>query len=404
MIRAAALPAGTLSGERHNVSGQTREQAVHEMWRLELEKGLAQLRTGAFATARRHFARAYRAAPSEPTVCYAYGRELIRDSELVRGEELLRFAWANDRTLVGAAATLARSLGLEHRRLEEAHALLDEAEAVGGDPGVVLVVRAELYLEEGRAGEAREAAARALELDDGDYVGLGANAAIARAENLEGVELADAGELDGALFRFRRASLADPEWVAPRINAAVVFERLGRLGAALRSAEEAIAADPEHPGARVEHSRLLLALGRGEEAAANLAEATREAPDRGELVCALAEIHLELGDEAGASKTLVEYLRGQLGAADVQAWFLLARAQLGEGDHDMAEDCLRQVIEMDPDHGDARCLLADLLARQGRYLEAAAQAERASDLDTDRALECFWGSAGPRPAGPKYSR
>lgn len=378
------------------------------MWRVELERGLALLRRGAFERAADHFARAHRAAPGEPAVCYAYGRELLRSGDLDRGEQLLRDAWNADRALVGAAATLARSLGIDSGRLADAHALLDEAEEAGGELATVLVVRAELLLEEGRAEEAREVANRATDLDGGEYVVLSARAVISRADNLDGVELADSGELDAALFRFRRAAIADPEWVAPRLNAAMVFERLGRIEAALRSAGQALAVDPEHRGSLVVRSRLLARLGREDEAIATLADALDEDPEAGELVCALAELHLGRGETGEACDLLVEHLRDHLrhDGADASAWFMLARAQLVDDDLDMAEDCLRQVLELDPDHGEARCLLADLLARQGRYSEAAAQAERAGALDRGAALEYFWGSAGPgqRPAGPKHSR
>lgn len=378
---------------------------VREMWRVELERGLVLLRRGAFERAADHFARAHRAAPAEPTVCYAYGRELLRAGDFDRGEDLLRRAWTADHNLVGAAATLARSLGIDGGRLEEAHELLDEAEATGGDPGAVLVVRAELFLEEERADDAREVAGRAIELDDSDYVLLSARAVIARADNLDGVALSESGELDAALFRFRRAAVADPDWVAPRLNAAVVFERLGRLQAALRNAGEALSVDPAHRGALIQRARLLSLLGREDEAICDLAEAIDEDPESGELICALAELHLGRGEAGEACDLLVDHLRDHLRqvGADARAWFVLARAQLAGGDLDMAEDCLRQVLQLDPDHAGARRLLADLLARQGRYMEAAAQAERAGGFDADASLDYFWGGAG-RPAGPKRPR
>ena len=101
------------------------------VWRSVLEAGLCAIRHGALDEARQHFERALKAAPGEPLVMYALGRELARDGYCDRVDELLRAAWEADNTLVGAAATLARSAGLHGGELTYAHEWLDRATAAG---------------------------------------------------------------------------------------------------------------------------------------------------------------------------------------------------------------------------------------------------------------------------------
>lgn len=355
-----------------------RSGSIREMWELELERGLEDLGRGAFDEAASHFDRAHRAAPDEPTVCYALGRERLRAGSVSEAEELLCRAWSHDRSLLGAAAALARCLGVDQGRFDEAHAVLDEASATTDD-AVLDVVRAELLLEQGKLAGARAAAERALEADDSDYVVLAANSAIARADNFEGADLAAGGELDAALFRFRRAAIADPDWAAPHLNAAKVFEKLGRPRAALASADRARVADPIGVDTTVGWSRMMRRFGNGERAVPVLEDAVDVAPADAALVCELAEIRIDRGQPRRATEELAAFL--QRFPTEIEAWFVLARAELLQDLIGPAEECLRQVIELDPTHRDALSQLADLLAREGRYIEAAALARRAQALD-----------------------
>ena len=362
-----------------DVSGEP----VREIWRLELQRGLELLGTDD-DRASECFARAYQAAPGQPAVCYAYGRALLREGDGDRAEALLHQALAGDPGLIGAAATLARYLGLERGRFDEAGDILDRVDPDRLD-SVALIVRAELSLEQGEGEPARALAVRARDLEPrDDYVELGAAAVIARADNLEGVTFAEAGELEAALFCFRRASASDPEWAAPHLNSAVIFERLDRTAAALRCAEEAVALDPEHTGALIQRARLQHLMGRTEEAIAGLL-AVKHVAKSSELLCALTELYVEIDAPAVATELLASYLREN--PDDASAWCALGSCQLAGSDFDAAEECLRQALALDSEHRPSRRLLADLLARQGRYLEAAAQAERAGGLDPAGSVE-----------------
>jgi tetratricopeptide (TPR) repeat protein len=370
------------------VSGDT----LSEIWKLEVLKGL-ELMAGDDEAAAACFARAYRQAPGEPTVCYAYGRSLLDAGDHVAGEALLRSAIAADPSLVGAASILARHLGLVLDRLDEAHAVLDSVDGAGATE----IVRAELLLEQGRADEARRAARRARELEPYDpYVELGAVEVLSRADNHDGVTAAAEGRLDESLFYFRRAAASDPDWVAPPLNSAIAFERLERIGPALRCVEQALEIDPDCTEALVLRSRLLHKAGHSELAIDNLLDIARDA-ESAELLCVVTELCIEIDAPGAVAELLATYL--QRNPEDPGVWFALGTCQLAASALGEAEDCFRQSLDLDAEHTRARQMLADVLARQGRYLEAAAQAERASALDPTSPVEYLG-----RPRRPKHPK
>src|SRR5262245_30187722 len=126
---------------------------VDPSWRRCLKRGLECLHAGDFAAAERHFEHAHARAPERPEVCVALGRERLRRGRVDEAEALLRGAWRADPTLLSAAASLARCLGVFAHRGAEALAVLDEAEARHGRDAGLLVVRSEVLLEERRVDE-----------------------------------------------------------------------------------------------------------------------------------------------------------------------------------------------------------------------------------------------------------
>ena len=83
-----------------------------DAWRADFERGLARLQAGDFVRAEQYFAKAYARAPERPEVCFALGRELLRQGKHTEAEPLLRRAWDADPSLSIAAAALARCLAL----------------------------------------------------------------------------------------------------------------------------------------------------------------------------------------------------------------------------------------------------------------------------------------------------
>jgi len=71
----------------------------------------------------------------------------LRSGEIREAEALLRAAWEGDRSLVSAAATLARCLALHQQRYEDALEVLRGVEGEHGALALVHVVRSEIHLE-----------------------------------------------------------------------------------------------------------------------------------------------------------------------------------------------------------------------------------------------------------------
>ena len=368
---------------------------------MDLARGLRCLAAGQLDQAEEHFARAHRRAPDQPEVLFALGRERLRKGRVDEAEPLLRGAWDRDRTLGAAAAGLARCLGVAGDQHAASHAILDEAmvdPVHAAEPGLH-VVRGEIYLEEERVAEARaafEEAERRLagSRRDAPVTRSAVAAGLARVYNLDGIELGRASRTEEALFAFKRAADLDPEWSGPVVNMGVAFAQLGRAARARSCYERALAADPENPVARF-----------------NLANLTR---DGGDLARAEADYEavLELDAEyPGARAALADVLlrRGEAARAvahlerlatehpdDAGVWFQLGVAHDQGGDPGAAERSLRRALALDQDHVPACCRLAALLTRDGRYLEAAALARRAHELDPARAQSYL----GSRPSEP----
>ncbi len=203
------------------------------------------MEVGDFSGASRHFGAAHREAPTEPIVCLACGRELLRSGELTRAEELLRYAWTRDPSLESAGFSLARLLGLHRRQWAEAQAVLDEVEQTHGVTAAGRLLRAELTIgEPARFSEARTLFEQALKLGaDRDVVRLG----LARVHNAEGVVCCRQGEHHRALFALKRAADLDPGWSGPLVNSGAIFERLGLVGKARAHYRSALQLDPVNP-------------------------------------------------------------------------------------------------------------------------------------------------------------
>jgi tetratricopeptide (TPR) repeat protein len=325
-------------------------QCFEEPWLIELRRGLEKLRAGDFGQAETHFSRAHRLAPTRPEICFALGRERLRRGDVDGAENLLRIAWERDPDLLSSAAALARCLGLHRARFAEAHAILDDATRRHPDSPTPFVVRAELLVEQHRAREAMEAANAALARSADDELACGAaRAALARAHNLEGARYAAHADLHRALFSFKTAADLDPEWASPLVNIGAALGRLGNGARAIEHYQRALAIDPGCSTAHANLGKAYLEQGHTDRAVRHLGQAVELAP------------------------------------TDADGWVDLANAYRASDAREDAEDCLRQALNLDPQHVPACCRLADLLARDGRYVEAAALAEKAQRIDAARA-------------------
>lgn len=319
-------------------------QTLPAAWQRELHRGLERLRAGEYGLAEAHFARAYKWAPDRPEICCALGRERLRRGDYAEAEELLRRAWTGDPTLVSAAATLARCMGVQRGRHSDAHAVLDQAVAHHGPLAILAVVRSELFLDEGRITDAKAAAECALaDCDEGSTEFFAARAALARVCNHEGIDLADDSEHHRAVFAFKRAIDLDPTWSSPHVNMGAAFLAMKQRSSARRAFDRAVSIDPSNP---VAHYNLGLVLQRA-------------------------------GDKVSAAQAFERAI--DLDDGNPDPWVHLGAIFAADGDRDSAEASWRRALEIDPNHPRACRFLADLLVRDSRYLEAAVFVERMRD-------------------------
>lgn len=369
----------------------TRQEGLVEPWRSELRRGLERLRDGEFAAAEAHFARAHRFAPERAEVCFALGRERLRRGDLREAEALLRQAWRLDHSLLSSAAYLARCLGLELGDPRAADLILAEAYAFHGRAAPLLVVEAELRLEESRLDEARAAAEEVI-ANAGASAGAreAGRAVLARVFNQAGIRLADGGDPEAALFAFRRAADLDPDWSAPRSNLGAAFEAIGRLERAEAAYHQAVDIDPDSAAARFNLARLLRQ--RGDVGGALDVVESVAAGESTELLALYAELCVEVDQPERAT----ELLDAAVARAPQrpEAWVDLAAGWQALGERLRAEDCLRIALDLDPDCAAAKLRLADLLVRDGRYIEAGQLATEAQAADPDLAEALLGG--GPR--------
>jgi tetratricopeptide (TPR) repeat protein len=239
--------------------------SIEQSFVAPFQRGLFALARGDFALACDFFERARRLAPERAEVAYALGRERMRAGRYEEAESLLSQAWQSDRSLLSAAAALARCLGLHMNRFARAREVLKEAARSASAPveqALLQVVQAELALEQGFFEEARAAAKEALQAASPDStIRDAASAALARVENQDGVELANTGQNEASLFSFKRAHHFDPAWGAPLVNMGVAFAKLKKLDQAERSYRLALQIDSENPSAHANLGRLYLQRG-----------------------------------------------------------------------------------------------------------------------------------------------
>ncbi|HXB56176.1 MAG TPA: sulfatase-like hydrolase/transferase [Vicinamibacteria bacterium] len=155
---------------------------------------------------------------------------------------------------------------------------------------------------------------------------------------------------------------------------AVCYLRLGDREAALREAEATLAVDPRFSDARVLKAGVLAARGAYDPAITELRQAVTTDPAKPAIRLDLARVLAEAGHAAEAK---AEYN----GILTVQADYAPALTGLGAleasgGELEAAARHLRRALEMEPSQDEARFDLAEVLNRQGRRQEAAAEYRR----------------------------
>lgn len=226
------------------------------------------------------------------------------------------------------------------------------------------------HADAGRADEAMAAARRAIAADPehaDSYDVLGAALYLQR-------------RYEEAIAAHRRASELDPRSSDPHYNMVASYWALGRNEDALREARTALDIEPTCRHCRVALGSTLLRLGRHGEAADESRAVLRSAPEMPDAQYVLGASLAKLRDPRGAIPPLRECIRlatPEQRRIASECLYLLGSAQLSLREHDAAEGSFRSLIADEPDGLRARVGLADALAWQRRFAEAAVELETA---------------------------
>jgi protein O-GlcNAc transferase len=353
-----------------------------ERWRRYLSRGARSLEEGEYHAAAEAFEKALEAAPEEPQVLLAVGRERMRQGRFDDAEGPLRQACAALPESTAAAAALARLLGLHQGKPQEAYQVLHRALEHCQDTAALHVVRGELLLEEGAFAEARAAFGRAM---DDPVAAEAARIGMARTYNIEGINLSEQGQCEPAIFSFKRAADLEPGWSGPYVNMGVVLSRLGKKAKAMEAYATALERDPTNPVAHFNLGNAQHELGLLGEAVRTFEELMMIAPDYPHVRGALANVLGEMKEFDRAIALLLEEL--ECDARCVSCWTSLGLAYICTGNPERGEQCLRRALELDPRYFNAIHNLATLYVTQQRYDEAERVLREAFRLDPRRTVE-----------------
>lgn len=191
----------------------------------------------------------------------------------------------------------------------------------------------------------------------------------AQAHRLLAAALRLAGEQEAAMESIDQAIKLAPE------DASLHFERAGlllgnrQLDEAQAELARSTGLDPNLFPAYVMQAQLALGRGDTDEAERLAKLAARIAPEHPRLAAIEGMIMLRRGDADGALKTITHALEQMPG--DEQLRLALGFAYIGKQLWAFAEQAFRTLVEEKPGYQQLRALIADLLARQERYAEAA---------------------------------
>lgn len=362
-----------------NASGDPPSEEEPQTWRHRLRQGIELLASDRLDAAERLVLEADRLAPGQPLVWVELGRIRMRQGRHAEAEALLRQALGGKPDLMPALVSLARLLGLHQSRIPEAMALVDEALRRHPGDGPLLVVRGELSLDLGDI----EAACRDFEaVNPEGPAGERARKGLARCENARGIGLSEAGQIEQALFYFKRAADLDPGWSGPCANQAVALGRLGRPERAIDACDMGLLREPHNPLIYFNKGSLLLHLGRLDEAVQAFEELLVLDPHYKGARMLLGNLLGRLGRLDESIACLLEALEHD--ESDPGCWSSLGLCYVCTGNVERGEACLRRALELDAGYLNAVQNLLNLLVAQQRLDEARQILERARGLDPGR--------------------
>ncbi|HVO19767.1 MAG TPA: tetratricopeptide repeat protein [Anaeromyxobacter sp.] len=168
---------------------------------------------------------------------------------------------------------------------------------------------------------------------------------------------------------FRRALAIDDQLFMARVNLATLVSTQGRLDEAEKLLREAQAQQPHVASISFNLGLLLAELGRPDQAEQQLRAALEDDP---RMAPAAYNLGVLVGAKRPAEAVPLARRAAELRPEDVRYVWTLGLFQAQSGDYRGAAETLEALVRAHPEHDDARGLLAEIYARQGRSAEAEA--------------------------------
>ncbi len=260
------------------------------------------------------------------------------------------------------AYTNLGNLYISQNRFADAQPLIQQAMVLKPDHPLALNALAYIALHEGRFGEARDLALRAI-----------ASPEPPRAEIFNNLGLAHQGLNDAkaAIEAFRRALELQPNLIMALTNLSELMIKLGDGAAATRYVDAALAERPISENANLQLMKLLVRLGRLADAERCALAALRANPHAPTTAYQYASLLALQGKQEAAREAAERLVRMKPDFPD--ALSLYGSMLSDEGKDEEALVPLRKAVELAPEHLEARFNLARALMKLQRNIQAIEQ-------------------------------
>ncbi len=301
-------------------------------------------------------------------------KDLAQDEDYAGAVALLQSVVAEDANIMDAHLTLGNWL-IRLKRGEEAIESFRHALALKPDDDIALGNLARLYLSRGRKTDAQDAL-RVFE------TALSRNPKNPQAWFQLAILSMDIGDAEGAKHSFVRAAEENPKMGAAWIGQGALAFAASRLAEAEQLIGKGLELEPEVRGGRYNLARVLEARGRFDEAESLYRAELSTFADHGKARFNLAQLERERGNLMGFMNEL--RISTEKAPDFGPSFFFLARAELNAGRLEVARDLAERGLKVDNTSEVAplgHYVLADILSRQNKPKEAAAEAAKGKELE-----------------------
>lgn len=181
--------------------------------------------------------------------------------------------------------------------------------------------------------------------------------------------LARQKKIDAAIGAYQQAIEKNPNYPGALSNLGNCHLKLQHIEQARKYYEQALMIDPDYPDAHFNIARLYLQEGHVEKAIAHLEQVIRIAPQHAAALGQLGHIYLQQGDYHRAMTHLNKRILIQPNA---ESYYTLASAAMQINDYLEAIDALRHCLKQDPEHAEAKAMLANAFFLTGDKEQALA--------------------------------